>query len=102
MSEDSKHIIALTGTVGELKGEMKALVSGFENFAKEMRGANSEQWETMTKNKDECVTRVQKVTKSLTDYKTANATKTVITGGGAGGSLMLVWEILKHYLKGGG
>ena len=102
MSEDSKHIIALTGTVGELKGEMKALVNGFENFTKEMRGANSDQWETMVKNKDECVIRVQKVTKSLADYKTANATKTVITGGGAGGGVMLAWEILRYYLKGGG
>lgn len=101
MSEDSKHIIALTGTVGELKGEMKALVNGFENFTKEMRGANSDQWETMVKNKDECVIRTQKVTKALSDHRVSETVKTAGISSGTSGSLVLAWEILKHYFKGG-
>ena len=103
MAEDNtQQIIVLTAAVGELTGEMKALVSCVNRFTTETRKINSDQWEKMTLIDKEGSEGIAKVTRDCSEHRLSSSMKTAGISGGTSGSLLLAWEVIKHYFKGGG
>ena len=113
MADDTDYIIELHRGMGQLEGQVKALTSAVETGFKQVRAdqavgmsetrkANSEQWMAIEKNREDCADKKDGLIKDCADHRVKQATKTVITGGASGGGLMLMWEIIKHYFKGGG
>lgn len=112
MADDNdKYIIELHRGMGQLEGQVKALISvvesGFKQTReaqaqdmKEMRRVNSDQWEIIEKNRADSAGKDSEIIRDCSNHRVKQARSSAVTGGGSGGVVFIVLEGLKWFFKG--
>lgn len=111
VEDNDRYIIELHRGMGQLEGQVKALISAVESGFRqtreaqargmeEVRKVNSDQWEVIERNRADAATAKDTLTKDCTDHRIKQSTRTAITGGGSAGVLVALFEFAKYFWTG--